>query len=150
MASGRALPPLALVGLVVSMPQVQVQVQVPWRWLWLWATPWVTAEEGEEANSTVAVGAPARRTVVWPPQVVAAAEEHPLEGAEEVEEVERGSREVAAGRAPRNRRSSSAGSVHSGTLPCLRRGNSSRLVANMRSPATSFRRVSAGSITSSM
>lgn len=135
-ASGRALPPLALVGLVVSMPQVRVQVQV--------------TEEGEEANSTVAVGAPARRTVVWPPQVVAAAEEHPLEGAEEVEEVERGSREVAAGRAPRNRRSSSAGSVHSGTLPCLRRGNSSRLVANMRSPATSFWRVSAGSITSSM
>lgn len=130
------MPPLALVGLVVSMPQVRVQVQV--------------TEEGEEANSTVAVGAPARRTVVWPPQVVAAAEEHPLEGAEEVEEVERGSREVAAGRAPRNRRSSSAGSVHSGTLPCLRRGNSSRLVANMRSPATSFWRVSAGSITSSM
>lgn len=147
-ASGRALPPLALVvmgltGLVglVSMPQMQVQV--PWRSLWV-------TEEGEEANSTVAVGAHARRTVVWPPQVVAAAEEHPLEGAEEVEEVERGSREVAAGRAPRIRRSSSAGSVHSGTLPCLRRGNSSRLVANMRSPATSFWRVSAGSITSSM
>lgn len=39
---------------------------------------------------------------------------------------------------------------HNGTLPCLRRGSSSRLVANMRSPATSFWRVSAGSITSSM
>ena len=143
MASGRALPPLGLVVVVVSMPQVQVQVL--WLWLWLW--PWVAEEVEEEANSTVAVGAPARRTVVWPPQVVAAAEDHPLEGAEEVE---RGSRAVAAERAPRNRRSSSAGSVHSGTLPCLRRGNSSRLVANMRSPATSFWRVSAGSITSSM
>ena len=130
---------------VVSMPQVQLQV--PWLWRWLRGG---VREEGEEANSTVAVGAPARRTVVWPSQVVAAAEDHPLEGAEEVEEVERGSRAVAAERAPRNRRSSSAGSVHSGTLPCLRRGNSSRLVANMRSPATSFWRVSAGSITSSM
>jgi hypothetical protein len=39
---------------------------------------------------------------------------------------------------------------HNGTLPCLRRGSSSRLVANIRSPATSFWRVSAGSITSSM
>jgi hypothetical protein len=38
----------------------------------------------------------------------------------------------------------------SGTLPCLRFGRSSRLVSNMRSPATSFLRVSAGSITSSM
>lgn len=157
MASGRALPPLWLglvVVVVVSMPQVQVQVQVLWLWLWLW--PWVAEEVEEEANSTVAVGAPARRTVVWPPQVVAAAEDHPPEGAEEaevaeeVEELERGSRAVAAERAPRNRRSSLAGSVHSGTLPCLRRGNSSRLVANMRSPATSFWRVSAGSITSSM
>ena len=48
------------------------------------------------------------------------------------------------------RRSSSVGPCHSGTLPCLRRGNSSRLVANIRKPATSFWRVSAGSITSSM
>ncbi len=39
---------------------------------------------------------------------------------------------------------------HSGTLPCLRLGNSSRLVASMRRPATNFWRVSAGSITSSM
>ena len=37
-----------------------------------------------------------------------------------------------------------------GTLPCLRRGSSSRLDASMRNPATSFWRVSAGSITSSM
>jgi hypothetical protein len=47
-------------------------------------------------------------------------------------------------------RRSSARPRHSGTLPCLRRGSSSRLVANIRSPATSFWRVSAGSITSSM
>ena len=37
-----------------------------------------------------------------------------------------------------------------GTLPCLRFGSSSRLVDSIRNPATSFRRVSAGSITSSM
>jgi hypothetical protein len=69
----------------------------------------------------------------------------------EVEVVEeRGSRAAGAVRAPKNRRSSLVESVHSGTLPCLRRGSSSRLVANIRSPATSFWRVSAGSITSSM
>ena len=39
---------------------------------------------------------------------------------------------------------------HSGTLPCLRLGSSSRLDASMRRPATNFWRVSAGSITSSM
>jgi len=39
---------------------------------------------------------------------------------------------------------------HSGTFPCLRRGSSSRFVDSIRSPATSFRRVSAGSMTSSM
>jgi len=49
-----------------------------------------------------------------------------------------------------SRRSSALASDHSGTLPCLRRGSSSRLVASIRSPATSFWRVSAGSITSSM
>ena len=38
---------------------------------------------------------------------------------------------------------------HSGTLPCLRRGSSSRLVRSMRRPATIFWRVSAGSMTSS-
>ncbi len=37
----------------------------------------------------------------------------------------------------------------SGMLPCLRRGNSSRLVRRRRRPATIFCRVSAGSITSS-
>ena len=57
---------------------------------------------------------------------------------------------VAAGRATTGRCSSWDSSAHSGTLPCLRRGNSSRLVANIRNPATSFWRVSAGSITSSM
>ena len=52
--------------------------------------------------------------------------------------------------APGSRRSSWSASRHSGTLPCLRRGSSSRLVASIRSPATSFWRVSAGSMTSSM
>lgn len=61
-----------------------------------------------------------------------------------------GRRTGEAVRAPTGRHSSSVGSGHSGTLPCLRRGSSSRLVANIRSPATSFWRVSAGSITSSM
>jgi len=42
------------------------------------------------------------------------------------------------------------GSHHSGMFPCLRRGSSSRLVRNIRRPATIFWRVSAGSITSSM
>jgi hypothetical protein len=51
---------------------------------------------------------------------------------------------------PTVRHSSGVELDHSGTLPCLRRGSSSRLVANIRSPATSFWRVSAGSITSSM
>ena len=37
----------------------------------------------------------------------------------------------------------------SGMLPCLRRGSSSRLVRSMARPATTFWRVSAGSITSS-
>ncbi len=59
-------------------------------------------------------------------------------------------RRSGAGQAPTSRRSSGSASDHSGTLPCLRRGNSSRLVASIRSPATSFWRVSAGSITSSM
>jgi hypothetical protein len=52
--------------------------------------------------------------------------------------------------APMGRCSSGVDRRHSGTFPCLRRGSSSRLVANIRSPATSFWRVSAGSITSSM
>ena len=38
---------------------------------------------------------------------------------------------------------------HNGTLPCFRRGSSSRLVDSIRRPATNLRRVSAGSITSS-
>lgn len=38
----------------------------------------------------------------------------------------------------------------SGTLPCLRCGRSSRFERNIRRPATTLRRVSAGSITSSM
>ena len=46
-------------------------------------------------------------------------------------------RTVGAVRAP-DRRSSLFASGHRGTLPCLRRGSSSRLVANIRSPATSF------------
>jgi len=104
-------------------------------------------------------------TVGWRPVVEVGAEEHSRVEAVEVEAVvvvvvveveavvedeERGSRAAEAVRAPRNRRSSLVESVHSGTLPCLRRGSSSRLVANIRSPATSFWRVSAGSITSSM
>jgi hypothetical protein len=40
-------------------------------------------------------------------------------------------------------------SDQSGMLPCLRRGSSSRLLRNIRNPATTFWRVSAGSITSS-
>ena len=119
-----------------------------------------SAEVGAWASLTAA--AVARR-----PVVEVGAEEHPpvevvlvaVAVAEEVavaveeEEVvveERGSRAAEAVRVPRNRRSSLVESVHSGTLPCLRRGSSSRLVANIRSPATSFWRVSAGSITSSM
>lgn len=38
---------------------------------------------------------------------------------------------------------------YSGTLPCLRLGNSSRLVRNMSRPAMTLRLVSAGSMTSS-
>ena len=59
-------------------------------------------------------------------------------------------RPLAVDLAPTSPRSSAIASDHSGTLPCLRRGSSSRLVASIRSPATSFWRVSAGSITSSM
>ena len=55
-----------------------------------------------------------------------------------------------AGPARSGGRSCDVAPHHSGTLPCLRLGNSSRLVASMRRPATSFWRVSAGSITSSM
>ena len=40
--------------------------------------------------------------------------------------------------------------THNGTLPCLRWGSSSRLVRSIARPATSLRRVSAGSMTSSM
>jgi len=46
-------------------------------------------------------------------------------------------RRAGAVRAP-DRCSSLFASGHRGTLPCLRRGSSSRLVANIRSPATSF------------
>ena len=55
-----------------------------------------------------------------------------------------------AGPARSGGRSCDVAPHHSGTLPCLRLGNSSRLVASMRRPATNFWRVSAGSITSSM
>ena len=61
-----------------------------------------------------------------------------------------GSRPAEAAPAPTERHSSGADLHHSGTLPCLRCGSSSRLVASIRKPATSFWRVSAGSITSSM
>jgi len=113
--------------------------------------PWTTLEAEAEVVEVVEV------EVV----VVVMAEVVMAEVAVVVEE--RGSRAAEAVRAPRNRRSSLVESVHSGTLPftadvavhsgtlpCLRRGSSSRLVANIRSPATSFWRVSAGSITSSM
>ncbi len=60
------------------------------------------------------------------------------------------SRAGEVGRGSTARRSWFDDSAHSGTLPCLRRGSSSRLVDNIRKPATSFWRVSAGSITSSM
>ena len=59
-------------------------------------------------------------------------------------------RAARAAQARSGHRSSWISSGHSGTLPCLRLGSSSRLVASIRSPATSFWRVSAGSITSSM
>jgi len=67
---------------------------------------------------------------------------------EAVAEARRNRAVAVADLAPMGRCSS--WSAHSGTLPCLRRGSSSRLVANIRRPATSFWRVSAGSITSSM
>ena len=46
--------------------------------------------------------------------------------------------------------SSSTSPPYSGTLPCLRFGSSSRFDRSMARPAMSFRRVSAGSMTSSM
>lgn len=46
--------------------------------------------------------------------------------------------------------SGSTAADQSGTLPCLRCGRSSRFERNIRRPATTLRRVSAGSITSSM
>jgi len=73
-----------------------------------------------------------------------------VEGASPVVEGAGAIRPSAAAPEPTSRRSSALASDHSGTLPCLRRGSSSRLVASIRSPATSFWRVSAGSITSSM
>ena len=52
--------------------------------------------------------------------------------------------------APRAPSNAPGCAVQSGTLPCLRCGSSSRLVLSIFNPATSLRRVSAGSITSSM
>jgi hypothetical protein len=45
---------------------------------------------------------------------------------------------LAAGPARSGGHSCDVAPDHSGTLPCLRLGNSSRLVASMRRPATSF------------
>ncbi len=126
-------------------------------------TAWEVAEEvvvEEEEVMAVAVAevmeaevmgeSGARRSAVGvaTPTSTAAAMRSLVEVAAAV--VARGRRTGEAVLAPTGRRSSSVASGHSGTLPCLRRGSSSRLVANIRSPATSFWRVSAGSITSSM
>ena len=88
--------------------------------------------------------------VVVEPRPAGAEESWPAEGPTAAVEVVVVIRTSAVGPAPTSRRSSSLAWDHSGTLPCLRRGSSSRLVASIRNPATSFWRVSAGSITSSM
>ncbi len=111
------------------------------------------------------VAGPARRVRWWHPVAVAAAvEPSSMRQAVVVSvvvvlvvlEVEAVAAEVmpersrgwgAAVEAPANSWTSAS---HRGTLPCLRRGSSSRLVDSIRRPATSLRRVSAGSMTSSM
>jgi hypothetical protein len=89
-----------------------------------------TAAAATAAAVVVAVGEkePARQWVQTLPVVVVAEEV--------VAAVAR--RTTAVVRARSGRRSSSVASGHSGTLPCLRLGNSSRLLASIRSPATSF------------
>jgi hypothetical protein len=90
-----------------------------------------TAAAATAAAVVVAVGEkePARQWVQTLPVVVVA---------EEVVVAAVARRTTAVVRARSGRRSSSVASGHSGTLPCLRLGNSSRLLASIRSPATSF------------
>jgi hypothetical protein len=109
--------------------------------------------EGVAAANRPPVATPAQGAVeVWPSREATQAQAVVVEAVVVAAEV---NRREAVGPAPTGRHSSgvdhsSASTGHSGTLPCLRRGSSSRLVANIRRPATSFWRVSAGSITSSM
>jgi hypothetical protein len=111
----------------------------------------VVAGNRTPAATPVEVVAGNRTPAATPVEVVVAAVVRPKREATQAAEVaEAENLPGAVAPAPRSRRSSGVDLAHSGTLPCLRRGSSSRLVANIRSPATSFWRVSAGSITSSM